>query len=228
MSVLRWIWRVILLVVVGCFVTTVYYMTHNVDMDLVLPAVNVAGVAGIALLGLLWTASRRYWYALIMVASLGLLRGLFNDELLTEFQSVWILVSAGFVVFVLLVVLMTRVLKADHDKRVAAAAYAAAHPAVQSGVVATAPAAFAAPVIATPAIAATEPAPAATRLVPPPVPAFGDVVVASAPAPGAEAETPSEVKAARKAAKKAARETAESAEARVSAEAPGAEASVKD
>ncbi len=219
MSVLRWIWRVILLVVVGCFVTTIYYMTHNVDMDLVLPAVNVAGVAGIALLGVLWTASRRYWYAFIMLASMGLLRGLFNDELLTEFQSVWILISAGFVVFVLLVVLMTRVLQADHDRRVAAAAYAAAHPVVRSDFVATAPAAVAAPVIAV-----AEPAPTVANLVPPPLPTLSDVVVAPAPASasGAVAEAPTEVKATKRNAKKAATDIA------APTEASAAETPVKD
>lgn len=222
---MRWIWRVILLLTVGCFITTVYYMTHNVDMDMVLPAVNVAGVAGTALLGVIWTASRRYWYALIMLASMGLLRGLFNDELLTEFQSVWILVSAGFVVFVLLVVLMTRVLQADRDKRVAAAAYAAAHPAVQSGVVATAPAAVSARVIA-----AAEPTPMVANPVPPPVPSLSDVVVAPAPAPapGAAVEAPTEAKAAKKAAKKPATKVAASTEASVSTEAPAAETPVKD
>lgn len=215
MLVLRCIWRVILLLVVGCFVTTIYYMTHNVDMDMVLPAVNVAGVAGTALLGVIWTASRRYWYALIMLVSMGLLRGLFNDELLTEFQSVWILVSAGFVVLVLLVVLMTRVLKADHDKRAAAAAYAAAHPAVQSGVAATAVGAVAAP-----AVVATEPAPTIAKLVPPPVPVLRDTVAAPAPAPAPEAaaEAPTEVKAAKKAA----------TEVSASTEASAAETPVKD
>jgi hypothetical protein len=219
MLVLRWFWRVILLLTVGCFITTIYYMTHNVDMDVALPALNVAGVAGTALLGVLWAASRRYWYALIMLASMGLLRGLFNDELLTEFQSVWILISAGFVVFVLLVVLMTRVLKADHDKRAAAAAYAAAHPAVQRG-----PVTAVAPTVAAPAVVATEPAPAVTKLVPWPAPS--DVEVA--PAFGAAAEAPTKVKAAKKAAPKAAPKAAAGSEASASTEAPAAETPAKN
>lgn len=198
MSVLRWIWRVILLLTVGCFITTIYYMTHDVDMDLALPALNVAGVAGTALLGVLWTASRRYWYALIMLASIGLLRGLFNDELLTEFQSVWVLVSAGFVVFVLLVVLITRVLTHDRDRRAAAAAYAAAHPAVQSGPVATAASASGGPAVAVPASAATGPAPTVAKLVPPPVPSDDEAAPASVP--GAAVEAVTEVKAVKKAA----------------------------
>ena len=136
MSFLTWLWRVILLVVAACFVTTIYYMTHNVDMDLVLPAVNVVTVAGTALLGVIWTATRRYWYVLIMLVSIGLLRGLFNDELLTDFQSVWLLISGGFVVFILLVALIARVLKEDSAKRAAAAAYAAAHPAPSKAVAA--------------------------------------------------------------------------------------------
>jgi hypothetical protein len=220
MLVLRWFWRVILLLTVGCFITTIYYMTHNVDMDVALPALNVAGVAGTALLGVLWAASRRYWYALIMLASMGLLRGLFNDELLTEFQSVWILISAGFVVFVLLVVLMTRVLKADHDKRAAAAAYAAAHPTVQRGPVTTAAPPVAAPVGAVPVAVATEPAPAVTKLVPWPAPS--DVEVA--PAFGAAAEAPTKVKAVKKAVPKA----AAGGEASASTEAPAAETPAKN
>ncbi len=159
MSVLNWIWRVILALVVASFITTIYYMTHNVDMDVILPTVNVITVAGTALLGVIWTASRRYWYVLIMVVLLGLLRGLFNDELLTDFQSTWVIVAGGFVVFMLLVVLMMRVLKHDRARRAAAAAAeaaeAAAHPKPGETAVAATP---------------VERAPAVAQPAPPPVP----------------------------------------------------------
>jgi hypothetical protein len=121
MRFLVWTWRVVLLVVVGAFVATAYYMTHDVGrhMDSAMPALNLISVIGAGLLGVVWTLSRRYWHTLILLVALGLLRGLFGDELLTEFQSLWVLVAIGVAGLVFVVTLTARALINDRALKAA-------------------------------------------------------------------------------------------------------------
>jgi 4-amino-4-deoxy-L-arabinose transferase-like glycosyltransferase len=116
MRLLVWTWRVVLAVVVGAFVATIYYMAHDVGtyMDGAMPALNLITVIGTALLGIVWAVTRRYWHAFILLVVLGIMRGLFGfpsatePKLLTHFQSDFLWVSIGVVGLALVVVLTAR------------------------------------------------------------------------------------------------------------------------
>ena len=100
-------------VVVGAFVATVYYMTHDVgtDMDSAMPALSLITAIGTGLLGVVWTICRRYWHTLILLIALGVLRGLFAfPRLLTQWQTDYLWVSIGVIGLGLVVTLTARTL----------------------------------------------------------------------------------------------------------------------
>jgi hypothetical protein len=207
MSFLTWLWRIVLALVAASFVTTVYYMTHDVDIGVALPVTNIIAIAGVALLGVLWTIGRRYWYTLIMLIALGLLRGLFNEELLTNFQSPAVFIAGGFVAFILLVVLIARVILLDRAKKADEAAKAALW-ARMSG-----PAAM--PAAPAPAVVAAAPSMPLSTLVTTPAPPVVPPPTAAetAPAPAADSSkvapaTATEVKVSKRSARKSAKEVA--------------------
>jgi hypothetical protein len=132
MRFLVWTWRVVAVIVLGTFVATVYYVTHErftdvSGMDGVLPALNLVTVIGVGLLGVVWTLARRYWHALFLLASLGVVRGLLGDELLTEFQNFWLFISIGVVGLVFVVSLTARAL-ANERKLKSVATWSTAQP----------------------------------------------------------------------------------------------------
>jgi 4-amino-4-deoxy-L-arabinose transferase-like glycosyltransferase len=130
MRFLVWTWRVVLTVVVGAFVATVYYMTHDMgtDMDVAMPALNLVTVIGTALLGIVWSSARRYWHAFILLVVLGIMRGLFGfpavtePKLLTNFQSDFLWVSIGVVGLALVVSLTARAVISERALKSAKAA----------------------------------------------------------------------------------------------------------
>jgi hypothetical protein len=132
MRFLIWTWRVVLAVTVGAFVATAYYILHGEPsrMESSLPTLNLITVVGAALLGIAWTISRHYWHTLILLVALGVLRGLFDEQVLTEFQGVYVLVSIGVVGFVFVVALTARAL--SNDRAIKAARAAASASPVQS------------------------------------------------------------------------------------------------
>ena len=128
MRLLVWLCRVILFVVVGAFVATVFYMTHDVgtDMDSAKPVLNLVTVIGAGLLGFVWPLIRRYWQALLLLIGLGVLRGLFAADpglsslrtpLLTPFQSDYLWISIGVVGFFLIATLAGRAITSDRKLR---------------------------------------------------------------------------------------------------------------
>jgi hypothetical protein len=130
MRFLVWTWRVVAAIVLGAFVATVYYVTHErfadvSGMDAALPTLNLVTVVGVGLLGVVWTFARRYWHALLLLASLGVVRGLLGDELLTEFQNFWLFISIGVAGLVFVVSLTARALVNDRKLRAAVAGTAA-------------------------------------------------------------------------------------------------------
>ncbi len=170
MRFLVWTWRVVSAIVLGAFVATVYYVTHErftdvSGMDAVLPALNLVTVVGAGLLGVVWMLAGRYWHGLILLASLGVVRGLLGDELLTEFQNFWLFISIGVVGLVFVVTLTARALVTDRKLK-AAVAGSVVQPQVRimpapEVVSVPVPAAPAMPVAEEPAVteAAAEPAP---------------------------------------------------------------------
>ena len=121
MRCLIWTWRVVLAVTVGTFIATAYYILHGEpsSMDSAMPALNLITVIGAALVGIAWTLSRRYWYTLILLVAMGLVRGLFDEKVLTEFQSLYVLVSIGVIGFVFVVTLTARALINDRALKAA-------------------------------------------------------------------------------------------------------------
>jgi hypothetical protein len=127
MRFLVWICRVILLATVAAFVATLFYMTHNMgtQMDSAKPALNLVTVIGASVLGLGWPLMRRYWQALILLISLGVLRGLFGFQdfeslripLLTPFQADYLWVPIGVVAAALVVTLIARAVTSDRKLR---------------------------------------------------------------------------------------------------------------
>lgn len=112
MRFLVWTCRVIITVVIGCFVATVFYLTHSVTMDdAAKAALNWVTVAGTAVVGIAWPLMRRYWQAFLLLVGLGVARGLFGEDpglsnlttpLLTPFQSdfLWVPIGATFLTLV--------------------------------------------------------------------------------------------------------------------------------
>lgn len=127
MRFLVWICRVILAATIAAFVATVFYMTHDVgtQMDSAKPALNLITVIGAGVLGLAWPLMRRYWQALLLLISLGALRGLFGFEdfadlktqLLTPFQVDYLWIPVGVVAVFLVVTLVTRAIVSDKKLR---------------------------------------------------------------------------------------------------------------
>jgi hypothetical protein len=128
MRFLVWTCRVIMAVVVAAFVATVFYMTHSVgtDMDSAKPVLNLITVIGAALVGLAWPLMRRYWQALILLVTLGVLRGLFGTgpgfsslkyPLLTPFQCDYLWISIGVVALALVASLVVRAVASDRALR---------------------------------------------------------------------------------------------------------------
>jgi hypothetical protein len=128
MRFLVWTCRVIMAVVIAAFVATVFYMTHAVgtDMDSAKPVLNLITVIGAALVGLAWPLMRRYWQALILLVSLGVLRGLFGAgpglsslkyPLLTPFQCDYLWISIGVVALTLVASLVVRAVASDRALR---------------------------------------------------------------------------------------------------------------
>jgi len=172
MRFLVWTWRVVSVIVLGAFVATVYYVTHErftdvSGMDAALPALNLVTVIGAGLLGVVWTFARRYWHALFLLASLGVARGLLGDELLTEFQNFWLFISIGVVGLVFVVTLTARALVNDRKLKAAGAGTAAqpqiAAMPVPQIVTPPAPVAPPAPVVEEPAPQVTGPEQAAGK-----------------------------------------------------------------
>lgn len=127
MRFLVWTWRVVAAIVLGAFVATVYYVTHErftdvSGMDAALPALNLVTIIGVGLLGVVWTLARRYWHALILLAFLGVVRGLLGDELLTEFQNFWVFIAIGVVGLAFVVALTARALVNDRKLKAVVAA----------------------------------------------------------------------------------------------------------
>ncbi len=128
MRLLVWVCRVILFVVVGAFVATVFSLIHRVgtDMDSAKLALDLVTVIGAGLLGLIWPLMRRYWQALLLLIGLGVVRGLFGADpglstletpLLTPFQSDYIWISIGVTGFFLIATLATRAITSDRKLR---------------------------------------------------------------------------------------------------------------
>ncbi len=127
MRFLVWVCRVILAATIAAFVATIFYMTHDVgtQMDSAKPALNLITVIGAGVLGLAWPLMRRYWQALLLLISLGVLRGLFGFEdfvslkthLLTPFQVDYLWIPIGIVAVFLVVTLVTRAVVSDKKLR---------------------------------------------------------------------------------------------------------------
>lgn len=127
MRFIVWTCRLIMVVVIAAFAATVFYMTHNVgaDMDAVMPTLKLITVIGTALVGLVWPLIRRYWQALFLLVSLGVLRGLFGEPgldslehpLLTPFQSDYLWISIGVVALALVACLAVRAVMSDRALR---------------------------------------------------------------------------------------------------------------
>jgi hypothetical protein len=131
-------------------------------MDPALPALDLVTIIGAGLLGVIWTLARRYWHALILLASLGIVRGLLGDELMTEFQRFWVFIAIGVVGLVFVVSLTARALANDRRIKAVLAGSAAqlpVRPMPAPEIYQTAVPAAPAPASA-PAPAAEEPAPA--------------------------------------------------------------------
>ena len=139
MRFLIWTWRVVLVVVVGAFVATLYYVTRDAGEHIkgAIPTLSLITVIGPALLGIVWAVTRRYWHAFILLVALGLLRGLFGfpnatePELITNWQADFLWVPIGVIALALVValtvraVLSERALKTVKAGRVPAPAQAA-------------------------------------------------------------------------------------------------------
>ncbi len=127
MRFLVWLCRVVVVVVIGAFVAIIFYLTHSVSMpEEAKAALNWVTVAGTALVGLAWPLMRRYWQALLLLISLGVLRGLFGEgpglsslrtPLLTPFQSDFLWVSIGVVFVASVAALVTRAILSDRAMR---------------------------------------------------------------------------------------------------------------
>jgi hypothetical protein len=122
-----WTCRVLLTVVIGAFVATVFYLTHSVSFpEGAKAALNWVTVAGTAVVGLAWPLMRRYWQALLLLVGLGVARALFGTHpglsnlttpLLTPFQSDFFWVSIGVVFVVLVVTIIARAILSDRHMR---------------------------------------------------------------------------------------------------------------
>lgn len=145
MRFLVWTCRVVMAVVIAAFVAIIFYMTHSVSFpEEAKAALNWATVVGTALVGLVWPLMRRYWQALLLLVSLGVLRALFGQgpglssmrtPLLTPFQSDFLWVSIGVVFVALAGALVTRAIHSDRamrSMRAAATATTAGAVAVQT------------------------------------------------------------------------------------------------
>lgn len=112
MRFLVWTCRVIITVVIGCFVATVFYLTHDVTMDdAAKAALNWITIVGTAVVGIAWPLMRKYWQALLLLVGVGVVRALFGTDpglssldtpLLTPFQSdfLWVPIGATFLTLV--------------------------------------------------------------------------------------------------------------------------------
>ena len=127
MGFIVWICRVIVVVVIAAFVAIIFYLTHTVSMpESAKAALNWVTVVGTAVVGLAWPLMRRYWQALLLLISLGVMRALFGVDpglsslhtpLLTPFQSDFLWISIGVVFLAMVAALVTRAILGDKAMR---------------------------------------------------------------------------------------------------------------
>lgn len=134
MRFLVWLCRVIVVVVIGAFVAVIFYLTHSVSMpESAKAALNWVTVVGTAVVGIAWPLMRKYWQALVLLISLGVMRALFGvgpglstlrTQLLSNFQSDYLWVSIGVIVLATAAALVTRAILGDKAMRAMRAAAA--------------------------------------------------------------------------------------------------------
>lgn len=112
-------------VVIGCFVATVFYLTHTgAFAEAAKATLNWVTVAGAALVGLVWPLMRRYWQAALLLVGLGVFRALFGTHpalsslhtpLLTPFQSDFLWIPIGVTFLALVGMIVGRALISDRN-----------------------------------------------------------------------------------------------------------------
>lgn len=126
MRLLVWVCRLLLVVIIGSFVGTVFYLTHDVAFpEGVRAALNWITVAASAVVGLAWPFMRRYWQALLLLIGLLAFRLLFGENpslfavqdpsLLTPFQSDFLWVPIGVTAASLIGTIVFRAIVSDRN-----------------------------------------------------------------------------------------------------------------